>query len=134
MTNVNALVDDSAFSKMYLTLLRQEIEKQLPARVEAMLQQSFGTMADLVGGPVFQLHAKATENGLGKAVPASKTSKLVNMKVGETIFIPCEKRVSVSRHESRWCGIRGHAQKRSNFKWRINRDHDLNGVHITRTK
>lgn len=134
MRNVNALVDNSSLSEMYLTLLRQEIEKQLPARVEAMLQQSFGTMADLVGGPVFQVHAKATENGLGKPVLATKTAKLVNMKKGETIFIPCEKRVSVSLHESRWCGIRQHAQKRSNFKWRINRDHDRGGVHVTRTK
>lgn len=135
MSNLNVpVVDHAAVAEAYLTSLRLEFERQLPERVGALLNQTFGTMADLVGGPVFQLHAKATENGLGKPVPATKTAKLVNMKVGDTIFIPSEKRVTVSKLESRWSGIRQHAQKRSNFKWRINRDHDRGGVRITRTK
>ena len=115
----------SALSKFDLALERV---------LERKVDEYFGSLIELNRGPVVQIHAAVTRNGLTKAVRRTKVSQLADMKVGSPTFFKTAKGIDIETWEKRWCGARGYAQRKTGFVWRVNLDREQNGVWVTRTR
>jgi len=102
--------------------------------MERKVDEYFGTLLELNRGPVVQVHAAVTRNGLTKAVRRTKTSQLCDMKVNDPVFFKTPKKVDIETHESRWCAMRGYAQAKTGFKWRVNLDREQDGIWVTRVR
>jgi hypothetical protein len=108
------------------------IENIIREEVRSVVREYFGSLLELERGPVFQVHSAMTKDGLTKAVRKTKRSRMADMRKGEQIFEKAPPGVSVDRWESRWASTRHKMQSKTGYKWRINRDHERGGVHITR--
>lgn len=115
------------------TIVERTIEKRIADRIDQKIDEYFGSLLELTRGPVVQVHAAVTRNGLTKAVRKTKRSQLADMRKNEQVFFKAPRGVTISRWESRWCSTRTQMQQKTGFKWRINRDHEQGGVWITRT-
>lgn len=110
------------------------IEKIFREEVRNVVNEYFGSLLELEKGPVVQLHAAVTRRGLSKAVRRTKVSQLADMQLNSSVFFKTPKGVSVDTWESRWCGARGYAQRKTGFSWRVNLDREQGGVWVTRTR
>ena len=114
--------------------MKDLIENIIREEVRTIVREYFGSFEELKKGPVFQVHSAMTKDGLTKAVRKTKRSQIADMKLGEQVFIKAPKGISVELWGSRWSSTRTQMQRISSHKWTVNRDHELNGVHVTRVR
>jgi len=81
--------------------------------LERKVDEYFGSLLELNRGPVLQVHAAVTRNGLTKAVRKTKRSQLADMKRGEEYFFPVPKGVDVGRWTDRWSSAIDSMQKKT---------------------
>ncbi len=116
------------------TIVERIIEQKIEQRVEQKIEEYFGSLLELNRGPVLQVHAAVTRNGLTKAVRKTKRSQLADMKRGEEYFFPVPKGVDVGRWTDRWSSAIDSMQKKTGFKWTTHRDRENGGAVIVRTR
>lgn len=102
--------------------------------LERKVDEYFGSLIELNRGPVFQVHAAMTRNGLTKAVRKTKRSQLADMERGKEIFYPAPKGVDVGRWTDRWSSAIDSMQKKTNYRWSTHRDREQGGAVIVRTR
>ena len=102
--------------------------------LERKVDEYFGSLIELNRGPVFQVHAAMTRNGLTKAVRKTKRSQLADMKRGEEIFRAAPPGVDVGDFTDRWSYTIHTMQKKTGYKWSTHRDREQGGAVITRTR
>lgn len=115
-------------------MIEKMVLEEIRSEVRVAVKSYFASLLELQKGPVLQVHAAVTRNGLTKAVRRTKTSQLADMKLNSSVFFKTPKGISVDTWESRWCGARGYAQEKIGFVWRVNLDRERNGVRVTRTR
>jgi hypothetical protein len=121
----------AALSKFNLVSV---MERTAQEETRAIVREYFAPLIELNRGPIIQVHAAVTKNGLTRAVRKTKVSQLADMEVDSPTFFKAPKRVSVKAWEDRWSSTRTYVQRKTGFVWRINRDHEQGGVWITRTR
>ena len=62
--------------------MKAMIENIFREEIRRKVDEYFGSLIELNRGPVFQVHAAMTRNGLTKAVRNTKRSQLADMKRG----------------------------------------------------
>lgn len=112
--------------------MKSFIENVIREEVRTVVKEYFGSYLELEKGPVLQVHAAVTRNGLTKAVRKTKRSQLADMKRNESVFFKAPRGVTVERWHSRWNGTRQQMQKITGFKWSLSNDRDQGGLWITR--
>ena len=110
------------------------VERIFREEVRSFVKDYFGSLLELEKGPVVQVHAAVTRNGLSKAVRRTKRSQLADMKVGEEYFFKSPKGVDVARWTDRWASAIDSMQKKTNFRWSTHRDREQGGAVIVRTR
>lgn len=101
--------------------------------LERKVDEYFGSLIELNRGPVFQVHAAMTRNGLTKAVRRTKRSQFADMERNESVLFKAPKGVTIERLHSRLDSTRSSMQKKTGYRWRVNNARDQNGVRVTRT-
>lgn len=112
----------------------EEMRSAVREEARTFVREYFAPLIELNRGPVVQVHAAITKNGLSRAVRRTKVSQLADMKVNSPTFFKAPKGVRVKVWEDRWSATRTYVQRKTGFVWSINRDHEEGGVWITRTK
>lgn len=110
------------------------IERILREEARNVLKEYFGSLLELEKGPVVQVHAAVTRNGLSKAVRRTKRSQLADMERGKEYFFAAPKGVDVGRWTDRWSSAIDSMQKKTGFKWKTHRDRENGGAVIVRTR
>jgi hypothetical protein len=102
--------------------------------LERKIEEYFTSLLELEKGPVFQVHAAMTKDGLTRAARKTKRSQLADMKVGEEYFFKAPKGVNVARWTDRWSSAIDSMQKKTGYRWSTHRDRDQGGAVIVRTR
>ena len=110
------------------------VEQVIREEVRSVVREYFGSLLELERGPVFQIHASMTKQGLTKAVRKTKRSQLADMKIGEVMFVKAPKGMDVKLLQSRWSSSCTKMQNITEYKWKVNRDFERGGVHVTRVR
>jgi hypothetical protein len=122
---------------LFENIVREEIDsfrKEFRMEIRNSMKEYFASLMELEKGPVLQVHAAVTRNGLTKAVRKTKRSQLADMKRNESVFFEAPRGVTVERWHSRWNSTRQQMQKITGFKWSLSNDRDQGGLWITRTR
>jgi len=110
------------------------IENIIREEIRSEVRSYFAALLELEKGPVFQVHAAMTRNGLTKAVRKTKRSQLADMEVGKEYFFKAPKGVDVARWTDRWSASIDSMQKKTGYKWSTHRDREQGGAVIVRTR
>ena len=102
--------------------------------LERKVDEYFGSLLELKRGPVLQVHAAVTRNGLTKAVRKTKRSQLADMEVGEEYFFKTPKGVDVRTWTNRWAKSAYSMQVKTGYRWSTHRDREQGGAVIVRTR
>lgn len=116
------------------TIVERTIEKRIADRIDQKIDEYFGSLLELNRGPVVQVHAAVTRNGLTKAVRRTKRSQLADMELRKEYFFKAPKGVDVGRWTDRWSSSIDSMQKKTGFKWSTHRDRENGGAVIVRTR
>ena len=114
--------------------MKSLVENIIREEVRNVVKEYFGSFVELQKGPVFQVHAAATRNGLTKAVRKTKRSQLADMRRNDEVFFKAPRGITIQRWHSRWNGTRQQMQKITGFKWSLRNDQEQGGIWITRTR
>lgn len=114
--------------------MNSAIEKIFREEIRRKVDEYFGALLELEKGPVIQVHAAVTRNGLTKAVRKTKRSQLADMQKNEPVFFKMPHGVSMATWHSRWNSSRQQMQKITGFKWSLSNDREQGGLWITRTR
>lgn len=110
------------------------IENIIREEVRSEVRNYFASLLELEKGPVVQVHAAVTRNGLTKAVRRTKVSQLADMERGKEYFFKAPKGVDVARWTDRWSSSIDYMQKKTGFKWSTHRDRENGGTIVVRTR
>jgi hypothetical protein len=102
--------------------------------LERKIEEYFASLLELNKGPVFQVHAAMTKNGLTRAVRKTKRSQLADMKVGQEYFFRAPKGVDVRTWTNRWAKSAFSMQQKTGYRWSTHRDREQGGAVIVRTR
>ena len=119
----------AALSKFDL-LVEQVVERKVDRKIE----EYFASLLELEKGPVVQVHAAVTRNGLTKAVRRTKRSQLADMKRGVEYKFKAPRGVTVARFADRWAKSAHSMKKKTGLVWSVHRNHDEGGVIVVRTR
>lgn len=114
--------------------MKSFIENVIREEVRSVVKEYFGSYLELDKGPILQVHAAVTRNGLTKAVRKTKRSQLADMEVKKEYFFKAPKGVDVGRWTDRWSSAIDSMQKKTGFKWKTHRDRENGGAVIVRTR
>jgi hypothetical protein len=110
------------------------MREELRPILREYVKEYFGSLLELNRGPVVQVHAAVTRNGLTKAVRKTKRSQLADMERGKEYFFKAPKGVDVARWTDRWSSSIDSMQKKTGYKWSTHRDREQGGAVIVRTR
>lgn len=116
------------------TIVERTIEKRIADRIDQKIDEYFGSLLELNRGPVLQVHASVTRNGLTKPVRKTKRSQLADMKIGVEYQFKAPKGVSVAKFTDRWSASIHQMKRKTGLRWSAHRDHENGGVVIVRTR
>lgn len=102
--------------------------------LERKVDEYFGSLLELNRGPVVQVHAAVTRNGLTRAVRKTKRSQLADMKIGVEYKFKAPKGVSVAKFTDRWSASIHQMKRKTGLNWSARRDHDSRGTIVVRTR
>lgn len=122
---------------LFENIVREEIDsfrKEFRMEIRNSMKEYFASLMELEKGPVFQVHASMTRNGLTKAVRKTKRSQLADMEVGKKYFFAAPKGVDVADYTDRWSYTIHSMQKKTGYKWSTHRDREQGGAVITRVR
>jgi hypothetical protein len=102
--------------------------------IERKIEEYFASLLELEKGPVFQVHAAMTKNGLTRAARKTKRSQLADMKIGQEYFFRAPKGVDVRTWTNRWAKSAFSMQKKTGYRWSTHRDWDHGGAVVVRTR
>jgi hypothetical protein len=115
-------------------LIEKIVVEEIRSEVRGAVKQYFASFVELQKGPVFQVHAAMTRNGLTKAVRKTKRSQLADMEVGKEYFFKTPKNVDVRTWTNRWAKSAYSMQVKTGYRWSTHRDHEQGGAVIVRTR
>lgn len=102
--------------------------------LERKVEEYFGSLLELNRGPVVQVHAAVTRNGLTRAVRKTKRSQLADMERGKEYFFKAPKGVDVRTWTNRWAKSAYSMSRKTGLRWSAHRDRENGGAVIVRTR